>query len=103
MSQIVAKWAKDALNIAVFSADTIEVLLKILDADCGKVVSSNQLLHWRAGILANAVRKPGRPGLLCFNDGRNRVSRLSNMRGSRRRRRRSGLRGSRAWPRSSST
>ena len=80
MSQSVAKWAKDALNVVVFSADTIEVLLKILDADYGKVVSSNQLLHWRAGILANAVRKPGRPGLLCsFSDGRSRVSRLSNM------------------------
>jgi len=32
------------------------VLLKILDADCGKVVSSNQLPHWRAGILASTVR-----------------------------------------------
>jgi len=45
-----------------------------------KAVSTNQLQHWRKGLLATAQHKSGKPCLLVsYSDERTKVSRLSSM------------------------
>ena len=45
-----------------------------------KAVSTNQLKHWRKGLLATAQHKSGKPCLLVsYSDERTKVSRLSSM------------------------
>ena len=52
----------------------------VLDLDYDKAVSTNQLQHWRKGLLATAQHKSGKPRLLLsYSDGRTKVSRLSRM------------------------
>ena len=45
-----------------------------------KAVSTNQLKHWRKGLLATAQHKPGKPRLLLsYSDGRTKAFGLSGM------------------------
>ena len=52
----------------------------VLDLDYDKAVSTNQLQHWRKGLLASSKHKSGKPRLLLlYSGGRTKVSRLSSM------------------------
>jgi len=56
------------------------VLCMVLDLDCDKADSTNQLQHWRKGLLASSKHNPGKPRLLLsYSDGKTKVSRLSSM------------------------
>jgi len=73
-------WLKGAIVDVGLDAASVDVLCMVLDLDCDKAVSTNQLQHWRKGLLATAQHKSGKPRLLLsYSDGRTKVSRLSSM------------------------
>ena len=46
------------------NAASVDVLCMVLDLDYDKAVSTNQLQHWRKGLLSTAQHKPGNQRLL---------------------------------------
>ena len=77
----IAMWFKGAAVEVGLDAASVDVLCMVLDLDCDKAVSTNQLQHWRKGLLASSKHNPGKPPrlLLLYSDGKTKVSRLSNM------------------------
>jgi len=76
----IAMWFKGAAVEVGLDAASVDVLCMVLDLDCDKAVSTNQLQHWRKGLLATAQRKSGKPcHLPSYSDGKTKVVRLSNM------------------------
>jgi len=75
-----AMWLKGAIVDVGLDAASVDVLCIMLNLDYDKTVSTNQLRHWRKGLLATAKHKSRRPRLLLsYSDGSTKVSRLSNM------------------------
>ena len=76
----IVMWLKGSIVDVGLDAASVDVLCMVLDLDCDKAVSANQLQHWRKGLLATAQHKSGKPRLLfSYSDGRTKVSRLSSM------------------------
>ena len=50
-------WLKGAVVDVGLDAASVDVLSMVLDLDYDKAVSTNQLLHWRTGLLATAKHK----------------------------------------------
>jgi len=76
----IATWLKGAVVDVGLDAASVDVLCMVLDLDYDKAVSTNQLQHWRKGLLASAQHKLGKPRLLLsYSDGRTKASRLSSM------------------------
>jgi len=72
-----AMWLKGAIVDVGLDAASVDVLCMVLDLDYDKAVSTNQLQHWRKGLLAH---KSGKPRLLVsYSDGRTKISLLSSM------------------------
>ena len=72
-------WLKGAIVDVGLDAASVDVLCIALDLVCDKAVSTNQLQHWRKGLLATAQHKSGKPHLLLsYSDGRTKISRLSS-------------------------
>jgi len=55
VSTWIAMWLKGAIVDVGLDAASVDVLY----LNCGKVASTNQLKHWRKGLLATAQRKLG--------------------------------------------
>jgi len=73
-------WLKGAIVDVGLDAASVDVLCIALDLVCDKAVSTNQLQHWRKGLLASSKHNPGKPRLLLsYSDGKTKVSRLSSM------------------------
>ena len=53
-------WLKGAVVDVGLNAASVDVLCMVLDPDCDKAVSTNQLQHWRKGLLATAQHKSGK-------------------------------------------
>jgi len=76
----IAMWLKGAIVDVGLDAALVDVLCMMLNLDYDKTVSTNQLQHWRKGLLATAQHKSGKPRLLLsYSDGRTKISSLSSM------------------------
>ena len=76
----IAMWLKGAILDVCLDSASVNVLCMMLNLDYDKTVSTNQLQHWRKGLLATAQHKSGKPRLmLSYSDGRAKISRLSSM------------------------
>jgi len=49
-------WLKGAIVDVGLDATSVDVLCMVLDLDYDRAVSTNQLKHWRKGLLATAQR-----------------------------------------------
>jgi len=56
----IAMWLKGAIVNVGLDAASVDVLCMVHDLDCDKAVSTNQLQHWRKGLLATAQHKSGK-------------------------------------------
>jgi len=75
-----AMWLKGVVVDVGLEVTSVDVLCMVLDLDFDRAVSTNQLQHWRKGLLATAHHKSGKPRLLlACSDSRTKVSRLSSM------------------------
>ena len=61
----IATWLKGAVVDVGLDAASVDVLCMVLDLDYDKAVSTNQLQHWRKGLLDTAQRKSGKPCASC--------------------------------------
>jgi len=76
----IAMWLKGKIADVGLDAASVDVLCMVLDLDCDKAVSTNQLQHWRKGLLAPSQHKSGKPRLLLsFSDGRTKAFRHSSI------------------------
>ena len=50
----IAIWLKGAVVEVGLDAASVDVLCMVLDLDCDKAASTNQLQHWQKGLLATA-------------------------------------------------
>jgi len=57
-------WLKGAVVDVGLNAASVDVLCMVLDLDYDKAASTNQLKHWRKGLLSTAQHKPGNQRLL---------------------------------------
>jgi len=76
----IAMWLKGAILDVCLDSASVNVLCMMLNLDYDKTVSTNQLQHWRKGLLATAHHKSGKPRLLlAYSEGRTKTSRLLSM------------------------
>ena len=59
-----AMWLKGAIVDMGLDTASVDVLCMVLDLDCDKAVSTNQLQHWRKGLLASSKHSSGKQRLL---------------------------------------
>jgi len=60
----IAMWLKGAIVEVGLDAASMDVLCMVLDLDYDKAVSTNQLQHWRKGLLASSKHSSGKQRLL---------------------------------------